>query len=104
MKRRRFAIIAACTFVLACGILMEAQFRGGPPWKHPVASSRTIKIGDATIQVDFGPGSFDLPTETILKWVSNAASSVATYYGRFPVARDRVLIEPAPGQGILRGT
>jgi len=105
MKRRRLPIPATCAFlVLACGIFVWAQFRGGPPWSHPVASSRVIHVGDATIQVDFGPGSFDLPTEAILRWVSNAASSVATYYGRFPVDRDRVLIEAAPGSGILRGT
>ena len=106
MKRRRLAIIAACAilFILVCGIFMRAQFRGGPPWTHPVASSRSIKVGDATIQVDFGPGTFDLPTETILHWVGNAASSVATYYGRFPVSRDRVLIEPASGRDIQRGT
>jgi hypothetical protein len=106
MKPRRFAIIAACAllFILVCGIFMRAQFRGGPPWMHPVASSKVLRIGDSTIQVDFGPGSFDLPTETILHWVSNAASSVATYYGRFPITKDRVLIEPAPGRDILRGT
>jgi hypothetical protein len=106
MKRRRSAIIAACAFLflLACGLYIWAQFRGGPPWTHPVASSRTIKVGNAVIQVDFGPGKFDLPTEAILGWVDNAASSVATYYGRFPVTRDRVLIEPAPGRDILRGT
>jgi hypothetical protein len=101
MKRRRLAVIAACAFV---ALAVGAQFRGGPPWRHPVASSRTIHIGNATIQIDFGPGKFDLPTETILHWVENAASSVATYYGRYPVAHDRVLIESAPGQGILHGT
>lgn len=106
MKRRRLAIVAACAvlFLLTFGIFLKAQFRGGPPWAHPVASSRVIHIGGATIQVDFGPGSVDLPNEAILHWVENAASSVATYYGRFPVTRDRVLIEPAPGRDILRGT
>ncbi len=106
MKRRRLATVAACAFLfaLAFGIFLKAQFQGGPPWRHPVASSRVIRVGDATIQVDFGPGSFDLPTETILQWIENAASAVATYYGSFPVQRDRVLIEAAPGQGILRGT
>ena len=107
MKCGRWLTIAACTSCVLCALcfVVWAQFRsGGPPWAHPVASSRVIKVGEATIQVDFGPGSFDLPTETILRWVGNAASSVATCYGRFPVTRDRVLIEPAPGRGILRGT
>jgi hypothetical protein len=40
-----------------------------------------------------------------MQWVRNASSSVATYYGRFPVARDRVLIEPVAGErGIRQGT
>ncbi len=100
-------IIATCAFLIftaACGFFLRGQFHGDPPWRHPVASSQTIHISNTVIQVDFGPGSPDLPKSTILHWVENAASSVATYYGRFPVARDRVLIEFAPGQGILRGT
>lgn len=106
MMRRRWAIIAACAVLLLIGwrVFVRAQFRGGPPWRHPVTSSRILHVGSATIQVDFGPGSFDLPTDTILRWVGNTASSVATYYGRFPVARDRVLIEAAPGHGVLHGT
>lgn len=40
-----------------------------------------------------------------MQWVKNAASAVATYYGRFPVAKDRILIEPvADEEGILQGT
>lgn len=40
-----------------------------------------------------------------MNWIEHAASSVATYYGRFPVARDRVLVEPVPNrEGVLQGT
>jgi hypothetical protein len=96
-------------WLICCAALvlpMFAQFRGhgGPPWQRPVASTQFIHIGDATIQVDFGPGTFTLPQDKIMQWVKNAASAVATYYGRFPVSRDRILIEPAPGSGVLRGT
>ncbi|HYK38017.1 hypothetical protein [Alloacidobacterium sp.] len=101
MKRRHWATVAACAFSM---LFAWAQFGGGPPWRHPVASSHMIQVGNATIQVDFGPGSLDLPTDAILRWVGNSASSVATYYGRFPVQRDRVLIERAAGRDILRGT
>ncbi|HLJ78398.1 MAG TPA: hypothetical protein VKT75_13330 [Acidobacteriaceae bacterium] len=68
--------------------------RHGPPWDAPVASTHSFHIANSAIQVDFGPGSLDLPTQQILQWVENAASSVATYYGQFPVPRDRVLILP----------
>jgi len=68
-------------------------------------SSHTFTIGDATIQVDFGPGKFDLPTPTILSWVETCAKSVTIYYGRFPVARARILILPVAGEhGVLQGT
>lgn len=77
----------------------------GPPWEAPVASSHSFRIDGATIQVDFGPGALDLPLDRVMQWVENAASSVATYYGRFPVPRDRVLIEPAEGDdGVMHGT
>lgn len=77
----------------------------GPPWRSPVASTQSFTIGGSTIQVDFAPGALDLPASDILQWVKNAATAVATYYGRFPVPRDRVLIVPAPDRhGVLQGT
>lgn len=99
-------LLCSAAVILATICVSRAQFRthGGPPWQRPVVSTQIIHVGGATIQVDFGPGKFDLPTDRIMHWVENAASSVATYYGRFPVTRDRILIEPAPGSGILRGT
>jgi len=67
--------------------------------------SHTLNVGGATIQVDFGAGKFDLPTSTILAWVETCAKSVTTYYGRFPVARARVLILPvADEHGVVQGT
>jgi len=77
----------------------------GPPWRAPVAHSATFRIDGSVIQVDFAPGPLDLSTAQVLDWVKNAASSVATYYGRFPVSLDRILIVPAPGrEGVLQGT
>ncbi len=92
--------------LLCCVCLGEAQeTHHQPPWRSPVASSRQIHIGGASIQIDFGPGSFDLPPEQIVQWVQNAATAVATYYGRFPVASARILIMPAADKsGVLRGT
>jgi hypothetical protein len=107
MRRSEARVLLRCAFLLLVFYARHAnaaQFRGTPPWRHSVASSQTIHIGGATIQVDFGPGKFALPQDRIMQWVKNAASSVATYYGRFPVTRDRILIEAAPGAGILRGT
>lgn len=77
----------------------------GPPWRSPVASTQNFRIAHSTLQVDFSPGSLDLPSPQIMEWVENAASSVATYYGRFPVPRDRILIQPAEDRrGVMQGT
>jgi len=83
----------------------DSEHHHGPPWLSPVASTQSFRIDDATVQVDFAPGSFDLSTADIMQWVENAATAVATYYGRFPVPRDRVLIIPVDSrQGVLQGT
>jgi hypothetical protein len=79
--------------------------RRGPPWRMPVASSQAFTISGAAFQVDLVPGFLDLPSSDLLAWVERAATAVATYYGRFPVTRDRVLIVPVPDRaGVLQGT
>ena len=71
----------------------------------PVASSHELRIGGATLQVDFAAGTFDLGDDAILRHVQTAAEAVSAYYGRFPVARARVLIIPVEGRaGVLQGT
>ena len=71
----------------------------------PIAETDEIKVDTSTIEVDFAEGPFDLPKATVLAHVQAAVSAVATYYGRFPVDRARVLVIPVEGrQGILQGT
>ena len=91
-----FIFIAALSLTLAL-----AQFHDHrPPWDAPVASTRTIRSGGASIQIDFGSGSVNLPEASIVHWISNAALAVTTYYGRFPVPRDRILVQFVPGDGL----
>ncbi len=83
----------------------NSEHHHGPPWRSEVASTQSFTIDNATLQVDFAPGSLDLPTPTILHWIKNAATAVATYYGHYPVPRDRILIVPAEDRdGVLQGT
>lgn len=111
-RRKIFAFLGAAFIGAALLIARSlAQYsppnpeHRGPPWRSPVASTQTFHIAGSTIQVDFAPGSLDLPTPQIMQWVENAASSVATYYGRFPVPHDRILIVPAEDRsGVLQGT
>lgn len=77
-----------------------------PPWATSnVASSHELKVGGATLQVDFAPGPLDLGEGPVLRHVRMAAEAVTAYYGHFPVPRARVLIVPVEGRaGVLQGT
>ena len=72
------------------------------PWvaRTGIATSRQISIGGAAIQVDFVNGPLDLPIDAVLHHNQVAAQAVTAYYGRFPVARARILVVPVPGRGI----
>jgi len=79
----------------------------GPP-DHPrveIAPSHELRFGPNVLQVDFAAGDLDLPADAILAHIRAAASAVATYYGRLPVARARLLLVPVAGRsGIMQGT
>ena len=97
----RFAVFVAVVILASCSRVDAAY----PPWSGPVASSRTLHIGGSSIPVDFGPGNTDLPPDRIVAWVENAAKSVTVYYGRFPVPRDRILVQfEAGSRGVGHGT
>ena len=68
-----------------------------------IVASRELKIGGATLQVDFATGPLDLSQDEILAHIENAAKAVAAYYGRFPVSRDRILVVPWPDRNDVGG-
>lgn len=97
------AVFLSLTALVCLAVAQRGEHR--PPWADPVASTHALHAGGATVQVDFAPGTVDLPEDRILHWVSNAALAVTTYYGRFPVPRDRVLVEFVSGnRGVFGGT
>ena len=84
-----------------------ALAQDGPPGPSHVeiASTHELRFGTNVLQVDFAAGDLDLHTDTIMAHVQAAASAVATYYGRLPVARARLLLVPVAGRsGIMQGT
>lgn len=102
----------ACGWMLGAMIALIAPGTGTAnaalhraPWSSPVASSRTVSIGGATIQIDFTGGSTDLSQDRLLQWIKNAATAVTTYYGRFPVPRECILVVFVDGRrGVSGGT
>ena len=89
--------------VLSIGSAMAQD--EGPHSRMHVAFSQTLVVGSATLQVDFADGSLDLPRSVVVQRIEIAAHAVAGYYGRFPVARARILVIPVAGQhGVLQGT
>lgn len=101
--------IRAC--VMAVLLAMAAAGDGGavagqgPHFDMPVAVTRSIKVGGATLQVDIAQGALDLPVDAVIQHVRVAAHAVATYYGRFPVDRARILVVPVPRRsGLIQGT
>lgn len=109
--RHRIGLTRSATLLLSCALLAAGgwiiaagQQDQRKPWED-VASFSELRVGGAALQVDFASGSFDLGTQTILDHIQAAAQAVATYYGRFPVARARVLVVPIEGHsGVLQGT
>ena len=95
-----------CGLIAALVVLFAVTAGAQPPFARiPVASSHELKVGGATLQVDFAAGTFDIGDDAILQHVRTAAEAVSAYYGRFPVARDRVLIVPvADRSGVMQGT
>jgi hypothetical protein len=98
--------------LLLCGTAFFSATLHAQPGSHlPIAETDSIQIGGtggvaaSTLQVDFAEGPLDLPKSAILARIATAASAVATYYGRFPLATARVLVIPvADRHGILQGT
>jgi hypothetical protein len=90
---------ASLALLFAACLVANAQ----PGRGLTIVASRELKVGGGTLQVDFAAGSLDLSQDAILTHIRAAATAVATYYGRFPVERDRILVVPWPDRGGVGG-
>jgi hypothetical protein len=71
----------------------------------PRAPAPSLRIGGSQIEVVFEPGHLDLSRAELMGWISTAANGVTAYFGRFPVDRYRIVVEPIAGRsGVLSGT
>ncbi|MBB5345348.1 gluzincin family metallopeptidase [Tunturibacter empetritectus] len=92
--RTTVLMFACLTLLWPCcvGCAQGRHWRG-----EQIVASQSFVEGGGTIQVDFAAGGLDLSHSDVISWVQASAHSVAVYYGRFPVARARVVIEPIAG-------
>jgi hypothetical protein len=67
------------------------------------ADTVTLTSGGATVNVQFGPGDFDLPRDELMGWISTAARAVTVYYGRFPVSTAAIEVKPATDKADVLG-
>lgn len=68
------------------------------------ASPDDVDLPDASIHI-VRSGEEDAPAQDVVrKWITDAATAVRTYYGRFPVPRLRVFVQPLEGRGAITGT
>ena len=63
-----------------------------------------LEIADGHVDVAFAPDAAAFTKRRALEWISSAARAVATYYGRFPVERVRVLVMPLEGVRVGHAT
>lgn len=104
LRVSQLMLLAGCLWLLAA--LPDSSLAQKPePRTISIAETEEIKVADSVLQIDFAVGPLDLPRHTILAHVQAAASAVATYFGRFPVSRARILLIPVPDrEGLLQGT
>ena len=84
---------------------LSATAQRGPGFAGPIATTHRIDVGGTSLQVDVAAGPLDLGETPVIAHLQMAARAVAAYYGKFPVARARVLVVPVAGEsGVLQGT
>jgi hypothetical protein len=85
MSRRVLAVLATLAFTA------------------PAQSADRVDVEGGTITVDVSRTAPVLDRDALLAWVRSSASTVAGFYGRFPVAATRVVVTPVAGHGVSGG-
>ena len=85
------------------GILLVAH--GSSEGRATTPESAVIESGDARLNLVFDGPAPALPLAVYRHYVQRAADAVSLYYGRFPVASARIVLQvSANREGILQGT
>ena len=98
MRFRRLSLILSITAVALLALPLKTS-----PAQENNADTATLKVSGATIDVTLPDGQMKLSRAEILGWVKASASTVADYYGHFPVPHLTLKIRGANGSGIRHG-
>lgn len=67
-------------------------------------STRQFTIDGSLIHVAINPDDYTAHLEPICLWITHSASTVSAFFGRYPVTKLQVVIEPVAGRGVQGGT
>ena len=73
------------------------------PAQESSADTATLKVSGATIDVTLPDGPMKLSRDELLGWVKASATTVADYYGHFPVPHLTLKMRSTSGSGIRHG-
>ena len=98
MRFRRLSLILS----MAAFVLLALPLQLFPAQEN-AADAATIKVSGATIDVTLPEGPMKLSHDELLAWVKNSASTVADYYGHFPVPHLTLRMRSTSGSGMRHG-
>lgn len=98
---RTLLIIAASALVVCFAVFFRSSSQLA--WAQGDELTSTIQVGSSRIDVHIESGEFAVSHAELLDWVRHAASSVTTYYRRFPVPLLRLFISSSHGRGVGGG-
>jgi hypothetical protein len=73
------------------------------PAQENSADAATLKVPGATIDVTLPDGPMKLSRDELLGWVKASATTVANYYGHFPVPHLTLKMRSTSGSGVRHG-
>jgi hypothetical protein len=95
-RRLNLVFLAVAVVLLALPLkIFPAQESGN--------DTATLKVPGATIDVTLPEGPMKLSRQELLGWVKGSASTVADYYGHFPVPHLTLKMRSTSGSGIRHG-
>ncbi|MGH6629882.1 MAG: hypothetical protein ACREB3_09150, partial [Burkholderiales bacterium] len=96
---RLLALSLLMLVATGCAARAETREKNEPP-----VHTFEIRSGDATINVICNGDTGALEMAVLRDWITESASAVSVYYGRFPVKRLRIVVDALEGRGAQSGT